>query len=140
MMGFYFFFFFFSILTVLIQKNEKLQTTLESKRKMALQFQKCFPYISGSLSPICLVAYIVYHHRRQWVREEDLAKDLKLHSKQLRRTLRFFEEEKLVTRDHRREVSGLTDYVNGMGSMNVSHFTMRSGTLQWGQPIENLNC
>ena len=43
--------------------------------------------------------------RRQWVREEDLAKDLRLHSKQLRRTLRFFEEEKLVTRDHRREVS-----------------------------------
>ncbi|XP_009337439.1 general transcription factor IIE subunit 1 [Pyrus x bretschneideri] len=43
--------------------------------------------------------------RRQWVREEDLAKDLKLHSKQLRRTLRFFEEEKLVTRDHRRETA-----------------------------------
>lgn len=39
------------------------------------------------------------------MREEDLAKDLKLHSKQLRRTLRFFEEEKLVTRDHRKEVS-----------------------------------
>lgn len=43
--------------------------------------------------------------RRQWVREEDLAKELKLHSKQLRRTLRFFEEEKLVTRDHRRETA-----------------------------------
>ncbi|KAG6416945.1 hypothetical protein SASPL_124386 [Salvia splendens] len=41
--------------------------------------------------------------RRQWVREEDLAKDLKLHTKQLRRTLRFFEEEKLVARDHRKE-------------------------------------
>ncbi|KAL6131398.1 hypothetical protein ACLB2K_069774 [Fragaria x ananassa] len=41
--------------------------------------------------------------RRQWVREEDLAKDLNLNSKQLRRTLRFFEEEKLVTRDHRKE-------------------------------------
>ncbi|KAF7040637.1 hypothetical protein CFC21_050529 [Triticum aestivum] len=41
--------------------------------------------------------------RRQWVREEDLAKSLKLHSKQLRRVLRFFEEEKLVTRDHRKE-------------------------------------
>ncbi|KAK4735961.1 hypothetical protein R3W88_010222 [Solanum pinnatisectum] len=41
--------------------------------------------------------------RRQWVREEDLAKDLKLHTKQLRRTLRFFEEEKLITRDHRKE-------------------------------------
>ncbi|PSS26840.1 General transcription factor IIE subunit 1 like [Actinidia chinensis var. chinensis] len=43
--------------------------------------------------------------RRQWVREEDLAKDLKLHSKQLRRTLRFLEEEKLVTRDHRKETA-----------------------------------
>ncbi|KAG6745846.1 hypothetical protein POTOM_050356 [Populus tomentosa] len=43
--------------------------------------------------------------RRQWVREEDLAKELKLHSKQLRRTLRFFEEEKLVTRDHRKETA-----------------------------------
>uniref|UniRef100_A0A804PBY1 HTH TFE/IIEalpha-type domain-containing protein n=1 Tax=Zea mays TaxID=4577 RepID=A0A804PBY1_MAIZE len=41
--------------------------------------------------------------RRPWVREEDLAKALKLHSKQLRRILRFFEEEKLVTRDHRKE-------------------------------------
>ncbi|CAK7349787.1 unnamed protein product, partial [Dovyalis caffra] len=45
--------------------------------------------------------------RRQWVREEDLAKELKLHSKQLRRTLRFFEEEKLVTRDHKKEVDVL---------------------------------
>ncbi|XP_057522194.1 transcription initiation factor IIE subunit alpha-like isoform X2 [Amaranthus tricolor] len=43
--------------------------------------------------------------RRQWVREEDLAKDLKLHLKQLRRTLRFFEEEKLVMRDHRKETA-----------------------------------
>ncbi|MBA0617913.1 hypothetical protein Godav_027324, partial [Gossypium davidsonii] len=42
---------------------------------------------------------------RQWVREEDLAKELKLHSKQLRRILRLFEEEKLVTRDHRRETA-----------------------------------
>ncbi|KAL6554378.1 hypothetical protein OROMI_020051 [Orobanche minor] len=43
--------------------------------------------------------------RRQWVREEDLAKDLKLHAKQLRWVLRFFEDEKLVTRDHRKETS-----------------------------------
>ncbi|XP_050376255.1 uncharacterized protein LOC126793700 isoform X2 [Argentina anserina] len=43
--------------------------------------------------------------RREWVREEDLAKDLKLHSKQLRRALRYFEEEKLVTRDHRKETA-----------------------------------
>ncbi|KAJ3676531.1 hypothetical protein LUZ60_003943 [Juncus effusus] len=41
--------------------------------------------------------------RRQWVREEDFAKEIKLHSKQLRKILRFFEEEKLVTRDHRKE-------------------------------------
>ncbi|KAH9618918.1 hypothetical protein KSS87_006570 [Heliosperma pusillum] len=43
--------------------------------------------------------------RRQWVREEDLAKDLKIHLKQLRRTLRFFEEEKLLMRDHRKETA-----------------------------------
>ncbi|KAM7479736.1 hypothetical protein LguiA_027949 [Lonicera macranthoides] len=43
--------------------------------------------------------------RRQWVREEDLAKDLKLHTKQLRRTLRFLEEEKFVMRDHRKETA-----------------------------------
>ncbi|KAH1118119.1 hypothetical protein GLYMA_17G121700v4 [Glycine max] len=45
------------------------------------------------------------YNKRQWVREEDLAKDLKLHTKQLRRTLRFFEEEKIITRDHRRETA-----------------------------------
>ncbi|KAL1090473.1 hypothetical protein V6Z11_D07G091100 [Gossypium hirsutum] len=43
--------------------------------------------------------------RRQWVREEDLAKELKLHSKQLRRTLRLFEEEKLITREYRKETA-----------------------------------
>ncbi|XP_022679046.1 general transcription factor IIE subunit 1 isoform X2 [Setaria italica] len=41
--------------------------------------------------------------KKQWFREEDLAKALKLHSKQLRRILRFFEEEKLITRYHRKE-------------------------------------
>lgn len=45
-----------------------------------------------------------YHRRRQWVREEDLAKALKISSKQLRRILQFFEEEKLVRRCHRKEV------------------------------------
>ncbi|XP_068659164.1 transcription initiation factor IIE subunit alpha isoform X2 [Aristolochia californica] len=43
--------------------------------------------------------------RRQWIREDDLAKDLRLHSKQLRRTLRFFEEEKLIARDSRKETA-----------------------------------
>ncbi|KAL8129448.1 hypothetical protein V2J09_018603 [Rumex salicifolius] len=43
--------------------------------------------------------------RRQWVREEDFAKDLGIHIKQLRRTLRFFEEEKLIMRDHRKETA-----------------------------------
>ncbi|VVA36723.1 PREDICTED: general mRNAion factor IIE [Prunus dulcis] len=37
--------------------------------------------------------------RRQWVSEEDLAKDLKLNSKQLCPTLEFLEKENLVTRD-----------------------------------------
>jgi len=53
----------------------------------------------------CLMVFINICFRRQWVREEDLAKDLKLHTKQLRRTLRYFEEEKIITRDHRREVT-----------------------------------
>lgn len=43
--------------------------------------------------------------RKQWIREEELAKELKLHLKQLRRILRFFEEEKLVTREHRKETA-----------------------------------
>ncbi|KAF9610550.1 hypothetical protein IFM89_023215 [Coptis chinensis] len=65
-------------------------------------------HISGSSAePLCFMdtANQVYTLKLQWVREEDLAKDLKLHSKQLRRTLRFFEEEKLVTRDHRKETA-----------------------------------
>lgn len=41
--------------------------------------------------------------RRQWVKEDDLSKCLKVHSKQLRKTLRFFEEEKLVSRVDRKE-------------------------------------
>ncbi|AAC72123.1 Contains similarity to transcription initiation factor IIE, alpha subunit gb/X63468 from Homo sapiens [Arabidopsis thaliana] len=43
--------------------------------------------------------------RRQWVREEDLAKDLQLHAKQLRKIIRLFEEEKLIMRDHRKETA-----------------------------------
>ncbi|XP_062026663.1 uncharacterized protein LOC133742952 [Rosa rugosa] len=43
--------------------------------------------------------------RRQWVREEDLAKDLKLHPKQLRRVLQMLMEEKLVIREHRKETA-----------------------------------
>ncbi|KAF6170672.1 hypothetical protein GIB67_015624 [Kingdonia uniflora] len=37
--------------------------------------------------------------RRQWVREEDLAKDLKLQAKQLRHSLLFFEKEKYTDFD-----------------------------------------
>ncbi|KAF5730252.1 transcription initiation factor IIE subunit alpha-like isoform X1 [Tripterygium wilfordii] len=61
--------------------------------------------------------------RRAWVREEDLAKDLKLHSKQLRRTLRFFEEEKLVTRDHRKETArGAKQYSAAVAATSDGHF------------------
>ncbi|ESQ55308.1 hypothetical protein EUTSA_v10025149mg [Eutrema salsugineum] len=41
--------------------------------------------------------------RRQWVREEDLAKDLRINAKLLRKILRHFEEQKLVKRHHRKE-------------------------------------
>ncbi|MCL7030819.1 hypothetical protein MKW94_028236 [Papaver nudicaule] len=43
--------------------------------------------------------------RRRWIREEDLAEELKMHPKELRRNLVFLEEEKLVTRDHRKETA-----------------------------------
>ncbi|ESQ29807.1 hypothetical protein EUTSA_v10023437mg [Eutrema salsugineum] len=43
--------------------------------------------------------------RRQWVREEDLAKDLRSNAKQLRKILRYFEEQKLVMRVHRKETA-----------------------------------
>lgn len=42
--------------------------------------------------------------RRQWVREEDLAKELKRNTKELRKLIRHFEEQKFVMRYHRKEV------------------------------------
>uniref|UniRef100_A0A1J3F7T7 General transcription factor IIE subunit 1 n=1 Tax=Noccaea caerulescens TaxID=107243 RepID=A0A1J3F7T7_NOCCA len=43
--------------------------------------------------------------RRQWVREEDLAKDLRVNAKQLRKILRHFEEQKMVMRYERKETA-----------------------------------
>ncbi|KAJ4912661.1 hypothetical protein Rs2_07282 [Raphanus sativus] len=43
--------------------------------------------------------------RRQWVREEDLARDLKKNPKQVRKILRHFEEKQLVTRYQRKETA-----------------------------------
>lgn len=57
---------------------------------------------------VSILKLVVIHMvRRQWVKEEDLAKVLRLHPKQLRRTLRVLEEEMLVIREHRKEVSVL---------------------------------
>lgn len=57
---------------------------------------------------VSILKLVVIHLiRRQWVKEEDLAKVLRLHPKQLRRTLRVLEEEMLVIREHRKEVSVL---------------------------------
>ncbi|KAM3194655.1 hypothetical protein ACQJBY_070975 [Aegilops geniculata] len=39
----------------------------------------------------------------QWVREDDLAASLRLQRKPLRRVLRYLEEDKIVSRDHRKE-------------------------------------
>ncbi|VVB12274.1 unnamed protein product [Arabis nemorensis] len=41
--------------------------------------------------------------RRQWVSEEDLAMDLNLGATQIRKIIRHFEEEKLVTRYQKKE-------------------------------------
>ncbi|XVE78478.1 hypothetical protein DITRI_Ditri13aG0148600 [Diplodiscus trichospermus] len=66
--------------------------------------------------------------RRQWVREEDLAKELKLHSKQLRRILRLFEEEKLVTRDHRKETAkGAKVYSAAVAATTDSQHVAKEG-------------
>ncbi|KAL6846747.1 hypothetical protein ACP4OV_024195 [Aristida adscensionis] len=54
---------------------------------------------------VAVVVLDALTRRRQWVREDDLAKQLGLHSKHLRRVLRFLEEDKLLARDHRREAS-----------------------------------
>lgn len=60
--------------------------------------------------------------RRQWVREEDLAKVLKLHSKQLRRTLRLLEEDKMITRDHRKETAkGAKIYSAAVAAIDGRH-------------------
>lgn len=50
------------------------------------------------------ISFVLCPARRQWVREEDLASDLKKNSKQVRKVLRHFEEEHLVTRYQRKEV------------------------------------
>ncbi|XP_027919942.1 transcription initiation factor IIE subunit alpha-like [Vigna unguiculata] len=66
--------------------------------------------------------------RRQWVREEDLAKDLKLHTKQLRRTLRYFEEEKIITRNHRRETAkGAKIYSAAVAATADGHQAAKEG-------------
>jgi len=46
--------------------------------------------------------------RRQWVREEDLAKEVKRNAKELRKLIRHFEEQKFVMRYHRKEVCAET--------------------------------
>ncbi|KAK9902066.1 hypothetical protein WJX75_003064 [Coccomyxa subellipsoidea] len=41
--------------------------------------------------------------RREWVKEDELATEIKAHPKVLRRVLRYFEQEQLVAREHRKE-------------------------------------
>ena len=41
--------------------------------------------------------------RRRWVKEDELAADILLHPKQLRKTLRYLEEDQLVLRGQVRE-------------------------------------
>ncbi|CAM6034878.1 unnamed protein product [Sphagnum compactum] len=66
--------------------------------------------------------------RRQWVKEDDLAKVLRLHPKQLRRTLRVLEEEMLVIREHRREtVKGAKLYNAAIAAVSEDHPGGREG-------------
>lgn len=66
--------------------------------------------------------------RRQWVKEDDLAKDLRLHPKQLRRTLRILEEEALIVREHRRETTkGVKAYNAAIAATNDGSTNQREG-------------
>ncbi|EEC68822.1 hypothetical protein OsI_37389 [Oryza sativa Indica Group] len=79
----------------------------------------------GDNCGLAVVALDALTRRRQWVREEDLAKALKISSKQLRRILQFFEEEKLVRRCHRKESPkgvNISNNVSGTAS-DVHPFT-----------------
>jgi transcription initiation factor TFIIE subunit alpha len=42
--------------------------------------------------------------RRQWIKEEELAKDLQLHSKQVKKVVKILQDEGIVVRDSRKEV------------------------------------
>lgn len=89
-------------LTSLITKGSLLSFSMHSPGSFAgLQTLVSLRFHEGDnpLTSFCHVS-----GRRQWVKEEDLAKVLRLHPKQLRRTLRVLEEEMLVIREHRREV------------------------------------
>lgn len=66
--------------------------------------------------------------RRQWVKEDDLAKNLRLHPKQLRRTLRTLEEEALIVREHRRETAkGVKAYNAAIAATNDGSSNQREG-------------
>ncbi|EOA19168.1 hypothetical protein CARUB_v10007845mg [Capsella rubella] len=56
---------------------------------------------SGEIAALLLDALV----RRQWVREEDLAKELNRNGKELRKLIRHFEEQKFVVRYHRKETA-----------------------------------
>ncbi|KAH7298952.1 hypothetical protein KP509_25G066600 [Ceratopteris richardii] len=66
--------------------------------------------------------------RRQWVKEDELANDLRLHPKQLRRTLRTLEEEALIVREHRRETAkGVKAYNAAIAATNDGSTSQREG-------------
>ncbi|GAA0148045.1 general transcription factor [Lithospermum erythrorhizon] len=75
--------------------------------------------------------------RRQWVREEDLAKDLKLQTKQLRRTLRFFEQEKLIAVDHRKETAKSAKIYNSAFNDNNNYYVHSANGNGNGSSINN---
>ncbi|XP_019087377.1 PREDICTED: uncharacterized protein LOC104727886 [Camelina sativa] len=67
---------------------------------MMLDVNFLLTFISVFFFPLVFVSV-----RRQWVREEDLAKELKQNAKELRKLIRFFEEQKFLVRYHRKETA-----------------------------------
>lgn len=66
--------------------------------------------------------------RRQWIREEDLAKALHLQLKQLRRTLQILKDDKLVAKDQRKETAkGAKIFSAAVAATSNGHRNFKEG-------------
>lgn len=68
---------------------------------------------------------------KEWIKEDELAAELNIHAKQLRRALRYLEQEQVIMREHVRE----TKRMQTKGALAVA--TGKAFTLQWHNMYES---